>query len=127
MDKFEAQHAFWSSFGVPAFEEHSVPDMTTLSELGISDYITYQKVNGVFGSSALVNPNIWTRSERWDRADALQIAIQSQLEHGGKCLLYDGGMIWATPENNASFSQSLGDPDDDMIKRYRLSVILQFA
>lgn len=127
MDKFEAQHTFWSSFGVPAFEENSVPDMPTLKELGIRDYITYQKVNGVFGSSVMVNPNIWTRSATWDRADALQIAIQSQLEHGGKCFLYDGGMIWATPENNASFSQSLGDPDDDMIKRYRLSVILQFS
>lgn len=127
MDKFEAQQAFWSSFGVTAFEENSVPDKPTLKELGISDYITYQKVNGVFGAVSMIAPNIWTRSATWDRADALQLAIQRRLENGGEQIFYDGGMIWATPEDGTSFAQGLGDPNDDMIKRYRLAVVLQFS
>ena len=128
MDKFEAQQAFWSSFGVPAFEENSVPDVPTLKEFGITDYITYQKVNGVFDSSAVVNPNIWTRSATWERADALQLAIQNRLEPGGERIFYDDGMIWATPENGGSFAKSFPpDPGDDQIKRYRLAVVLQFS
>lgn len=127
MDKFEAQHGFWSSFGVPAFEENSVPDRDTLREWDITDYITYTKVNGVFGSVVQVNPSIWTRSTTWDRADALQLAIQNRLENGGERISYDGGMIWATADDGGSFAQSMGDPDDDQIKRYRLAVNLQFS
>ena len=124
MDKFEAQHAFWSSFSVPAYEENSVPDEPTLKELGVNQYITYQKANGIFGASAVINPRIWTRSESWNDADALELAVQQRLEKGDHRIFYSGGMIWATPEEN--FAQSIGDPDDPLIKGYRLAVRLQF-
>lgn len=126
MDKLKVQGVFWASFGVPAFEENTVPDKPTLKEWGITDYITYQTVNGVFGSVVQVNPSICTRSSTWDRADALQLAIQNRLENGGERIFYDGGMIWATAEDGGSFAQSMGDPDDDQVKRYRLAVNLQF-
>ena len=38
MDRYEAQYAFWSSFGVPAYEQNSVPDLDDLT----FPYITFE-------------------------------------------------------------------------------------
>lgn len=120
MDKYEAQYTFWSSFGVPAYEENSVPNVDDVTY----PYITYQAMSAVFNGNVVANASIWARSTSWVGADSLSDTIESRLKDGGEVLRYDGGIIWVTPES--PFSQSMGDPEDDLIKRKILSVQLHF-
>jgi len=121
MDKYEAQYNFWSSFGYPAYEENSVPDEKDVT----FPYITYQAVSSTFDSDAVVNASIWTRSTSWLDADTIANAIEADLKNGGHVLQYTGGIIWVTAES--PFAQSMGDPDDDRIKRKLLTVLCHFA
>lgn len=122
MDRYEAQYSFWASFGVPAYEENSVP---TGDEFPGYPYITYEAVTGGFNADIFVNAYIWTRSSSWTLADFLADKIDSELKHGGKLIPYDSGAIWVTAEDN--FAQNMGDATDNMIKRKVLSVVLHFS
>lgn len=120
MDRYEALYGFWSSFGVPAYEENSVPERKDLT----FPYITYNAVASPFDSDTVVNASIWTRSTSWLEADTLADAVERELKNGGKILSYATGIIWITPET--PLAQSMGDPDDNLIKRKLLTVELHF-
>lgn len=120
MDRWEAQYAFWSSFGVPAYEASSVPDRDDVTY----PYITYEGASAQFDGDVMRNASIWTRSTSWNTADTLADLIESRLKDGGSIISYSGGMIWITAET--PFAQSMGDPDDDRIKRKLLSVVYHF-
>lgn len=124
-DRWEAQYQFWSSFGVPAYEENSVP---TGDLRPAYPYITYQAAAGGFNSNIFVNASIWTRSGSWLTADTLADAIEQRLggrSGGGYVQRYDGGGIWITAEDN--FAQNMGDTEDNIIKRKLLSVVLRYV
>lgn len=120
MDKWEAQYQFWSGFGVPAYEENSVPDRDHV----IFPYITYQSSSSGFDEDTFPSASIWTRSSSWAAADALSDAIENALKNGGVVIRHNTGAIWITPRT--PFSSSMGDPEDDMIKRKSISVTLHF-
>ena len=120
MDRFEALYSFWSSFGIPAYESGSVPD----AESVVFPYLTYDVMSSPFDGEVVANASIWTRSTSWVTADAFSDAIERRLENGGAILEYAGGIVWITPE--VPFSQSMGDPADDLIKRKLLTVQLHF-
>lgn len=121
MDRYEAQYRFWSGFSVPAYEQNSVPDKDEIEY----PYITYQAVTAPFNEDVQINASIWTSSTSWATADALADIIENELRNGGKVVPYSGGMIWVTA--GAPFAQSMGDPDNDRIKRKLLTVTLHFA
>lgn len=121
MDRWEAQYSFWSSFGVPAYEETSVPDRDDIA----FPYLTYSAVAAPFNGDVLANASIWTRSNSWLQADTISDLIEAALKNGGRVVNYNGGMLWITAE--APFAQSMGDPEDDKIKRKLLSVAVHFA
>lgn len=120
-DRWQAQYNFWSSFGVPAYEESAVPDRDDND----FPYITYQPKSAGFNSDVASGAEIWTRSESWLQADTLADAIEARLKNGGEIVPYTGGALWVTAE--APFAQNLGDPDDDKIKRKIISVVWRFA
>ena len=120
MDRYEAQYAFWSSFGIAAYEQNSVPDLDDLT----FPYITFEAAATPFDGDVSVSASIWTRSTSWQRADALSDAVEARLKNGGEVLNYTGGVIWVTP--GTPLSQNMGDPDDDAIKRKLLIVQLHF-
>ena len=124
-DRWEAQYGFWASFGIPAYEESSVPDRDELQRLGITNYITYQPMSAGFDRDTSGGASIWTRSDSWYQADTLADTIEARLKNGGEVVPYTGGMMWITAE--APFAQNLGDPDDDKIKRKVLNVVWHFA
>lgn len=121
MDRYEAQYNFWSSFGVPAYEVNSVPDLDRVT----FPYITYEAAAAMFDNDVQLNASIWTRTTSWLQADTLSDAIETALKDGGQILHYTGGTIWITADN--TFAQNMGDPDDDRIKRKLLSVVLHFS
>ena len=122
MDKFEALYSFWSSFGIPAFEENSVP---TGDDYPDYPYITYEVATGGFNSAISVNGYIWTRSNSWEEADEITEEIATRLKYGGELYPYDGGSLWITAQDN--FASNMGDYTDNMIKRKVLNVTLNYS
>ena len=122
MDKWQAQYNLWSSFGIPAYDASSVPDGDNTPDF---PYITYQGTDGMFDSDASVYVSIWTRSFSWIQANELSNAVYQRLKNGGVVVPYDDGIIWVTA--GEPFSQNMGDPNDDLVRRKLLNVTLHFC
>ena len=120
VDKWQAQYNFWSGFGLPAYEENSVP---TGDNRPSYPYLTYQAVDAPFDEDAPVTASIWTQGYSWEQADQKANDIMTALKNGGKVVGYDDGMIWVT----ADTVQSMGDTENDLIKRKLLTVTMHFA
>lgn len=118
MDKWQAQHEFWSSFGVPAYEEHSVPDGAPFPR------ITYESATSVFESLVSITASIWVRSTSWKDADALADAIEEHIKRMG-CPEINKGR-YRVYIGDTTFAQKMDDPNDDQIKRIIINVTFEF-
>lgn len=122
MDKWQAQYKLWSSFGLPAYDASSVPDGDDRPNF---PYLTYSGVDGTFDSDIPVTVSVWTRDYSWSQANRISDTIYQALKNGGATVRHDDGIIWATAES--PFSQNMGDPDDDLIRRKILNILLHFV
>lgn len=135
MDKWQAQHYFWSSFGVNAYEEHSVPD-----DRKKTDYprITYEAATSTFENIVSITASIWTRSTSWAAADGIANAIEFYIKNQGRkvtinskevaipeCIPIDGGYLRVFI-GDTTFAQRMDDPEDDQIKRIIVNVQFEF-
>lgn len=120
MNRWEAQYAFWSSFGIPAYEENAVPDQKELTY----PYLTYQGVSAPFDSNTFVNVSVWTRSKSLATVTEITDNILKRFEDGKAEVRYNGGGFFITPESN--FAQVMGDESDTLIKRMILSVVIHW-
>lgn len=118
MDRWEAQHKFWSSFGVPAYEEHSVPDNAPFPR------ITYEAAVSTFENLVSITASVWTRTSSWKDADTIAEAIEEHIKHMG-CPEVEGGR-YRVYIGDTTFAQRLDDPADDQIKRIILNVTMEF-
>ena len=130
MNKQQAYNAFWSNFGVLAFEENSVPDDRVIDELikaGVAEakypYITYQVLTDSLGNSVFPTASIYDRSTSWERADKLSNAIAAQIQTMGTILL-DNGRMFIT--KGTPFSQHTLEGSDNAIKRIILNLGVEF-
>ena len=118
MDKWQAQHNFWNSFGVPAYEEHSVPDNATFPR------ITYEAATSTFEDIVSITASIWTRTSSWAQADTLANTIEDYIKTMG-CPEIDGGR-YRVFIGLTTFARRMDDPNDDQIKRILLNVQFEF-
>ena len=124
MDKWKAQHEFWSSFGLPAYDENTV-----LTE-GLEDspgfpFITYQAVGGIMGQMLAISASLWYRSSSWaeisQKADEMLRQIQNEMLTSP--VEIDGGYFWIKIPEATPFAQRMGSgTDDDLIKRILITV-----
>lgn len=124
MDKWQVQDRFWNMFGVPAYEEHSVPDDAPFPR------ITYEAATAPFERLVSVTASIWTRSTSWATADRLADEIEHYIKHQGQngtpvCMPIDGGYL-RIYIGDTTFAQKMDDPNDDQIKRTLLNVTYEF-
>ena len=117
MNKEIALHNFWSSFGVPAYDESTVPEDAALPR------ITYNVITDGFNSSVSLKASLWSRSKSWVQVTELKDEVEEALGHGGKTVPYDGGIMWIKKGN--SFAQRMSDPDDS-IRRILLTLDAEF-
>ena len=118
MTKAAAIYQFWSSFGLTAYEENSVPDDAAFP------YITYQLVTDSFDREIQLSASLWYRSESWTDINAKTEEISQKISRGGKIISCDGGAIWL--KRGQPFAQSMGDESDDLIKRKYLNITAEF-
>lgn len=121
MDKVQALHSFWSSFGLMAIDESSAYD----ERMDIPDnYITYEVQTSNLGDPVALSASLWYRSTSW--ADITQKAeeIANAIGYGGKVLAVDGGYIWI--KLGAPFAQRMFVDDNDSIRRIYLNISVDF-
>lgn len=118
MTKAAAIYQFWSSFGLTAYEEDTVPTDAAFP------YITYQLVTDSFDRDVSATASLWYRGESWVDINAKTEEISAHIGLGGKIIKCDGGRIWI--KRGQPFAQNMGDESDDLIKRKYLNVTIEY-
>ena len=118
MNKVQALNSFWSSFGLKAYDETSVPDNAVLP------YITYESSTDEFNHKVALTASLWYRSSSWESIELKQFAIANYISRGGVIVPYDGGSIWIAKGN--PWSNRMSDANDDTIRRIVLNVEVEF-
>lgn len=121
MDRWEAIYDFWSKFGMPAYEENSVPEDAKYP------YITFESAVGEFESIVPLEASIWDRTTRGTafidgKADEIAHFIKNMLV----CPKIKGGRYRVFIPELSTYAQNMGDPDDRLIKRKILNVSFEF-
>lgn len=118
MDKAQALHDFWSSFGWNAYDEYSVPDDTH------TPYITYSVSTDSLGQPIPLTASLWDRSSSWKNVTEKADQIAEYIGYGHATKKVEDGYLYITKGN--AFAQRMNDPEDDMIKRIYLSITCEF-
>ena len=118
MTKAAAIYQFWSSFGLTAYEENTVPEDAAFP------YITYQLVTDSFDREVSATASLWYRGESWTAINAKTEEIAQRIGLGGVIIKCDGGRIWI--KRGQPFAQNMGDESDDLIKRKYINVVYEF-
>jgi hypothetical protein len=118
VDKKQALNSFWSSFGLIAYDETSVPDIAEMP------YLTYEVMVSNFGYPISMSANLWYRSTSWRDIVAKEKEISDYISRGGRYIDFDGGSIYIARAEN--WSTQMSDASDDMIRRILLNVNVEF-
>lgn len=123
MTKETALYNFWSSFGLPAYEENSVYTMQTSPTF---PYITYEiQTDNFEGNTVFLSASLWYRSTSWVEINAKSQEIAESIGIGGKQINnVESGSMWI--KRNSPFSQNSADPSDDVIKRKIINIAVDF-
>ena len=122
MNKPAALYEFWSQFGIPAFDEQTVPTGDVSPAL---PYITYESATDSFGGQLALTASVWDRSSSWQTVEAKAEEISRAInEHGYWIKQYPDGylLIYA----RRPFAQRMSDPDDSMVRRIVISITAEF-
>lgn len=88
MTKAEAMHGFWSSFGLPAYEENCVPGAARMP------YITYSYAEASGGDEAAVSGDLWYSDRSWIEICEKTDEIAARLNDTGVMMTCSGGFIY---------------------------------
>lgn len=121
MDKEQALHRFWSSFGLTAYDENTVPDNAMTANNG--KYLTYNVATASLDEPTPIYANLWYKSSSWAEITAKAEEMAQTIGRGGKLVSFDGGYIWIC--RGVPFSQRLAD-DDDTIRRIYINVMAEY-
>lgn len=121
MDSMQALHVFWSSFGLKAYDENTVPDNAMTGNGG--KYLTYSVSTGYFDDLVTLSASLWYKSTSWAEITQKAAEIGETIGYGGKLIPFDGGHIWI--QRGTPFSQRMAD-EDDTIRRIYLNIESEF-
>lgn len=128
MDKAQTINNFWSSFGIPAYDESSVPTGDNAPNF---PYITYSYADDSFGDMIPLTASVWYRETSWENITNKVKQIGDKISRGGIILPCDGGAIWivrGTPfsQRMASDFTSRVENADTTYKRISINIQVQF-
>lgn len=88
MDKYEALYSFYSSFGIPAYEENSV------DENAVMPYITYEVLTSSFDNDSVsISCQIFSKSKDLIELDKITDKISKALTGGITLKCKDGYVV----------------------------------
>jgi hypothetical protein len=115
MDREQALQNFWASYGIPAYDEITVPESATMP------YITYQVSVGEINFPVLSTASLWYYGRSWKDITAKAHEISDGLN--GHTIKYDNGAILLT--NGTPRYQRIADTND-MVRRIALNINYEF-
>lgn len=117
MDKYQALHWFWNSFGIPAYDESTVPDNHG------DFYITYSAVTDSLDRALPMSANIWKRNATsW--SDISQKAEQiSDALIQVKTIPLDIGYLYIT--RGQPFAQRM-EEENDTVRRIYINIMAEY-
>lgn len=119
MDRWQAIYRFWASFGLPAYEENSIPEDAKMP------YITFESSVGGFEAIITLSASIWDRTTKGTAfIDAKADEIQHKIKTMG-CPEIAGGRYRVFVDDSI-FAQNMNDPEDRLIKKKVLQVNFEF-
>lgn len=122
MNKSQAIHNFWSSFGLKAYDESTVPNKESVPSF---PFITYNVVIDDIGNAVGLTASIWDRSTSWkiisDKVDEISEYITKM---NPPSIKLDHGRLYIT--KGTPFAQRMSDPDDDSIRRIYINLQAEF-
>lgn len=119
MDKEQAIQDFWSGFGIPAYDENTVPDGAQMP------YITYSVSTGSLDDTLMLSASVWYHSTSWQGVTQKVHEIAEYIGQGGhRIKAIEGGYLFIT--QGTPFSQRMSDPSDDMVRRIYINVNAEF-
>lgn len=120
----QAIHKFWSSFGLTAYDENSVPDNAKLP------YVTYSvNVGDITSGPVTLQSSLWYRSMSWKEITQKSEEIRNYLGIGGVMIEHDDGAIWIKRGNTFSQRAAAGSTQseqDSSTRRVVLTVDIEF-
>lgn len=117
MDKTQAYYSLWSRFGIPAYDENSVPDDAQYP------YITYQVITDELDYPVNPTASVWYRDTSWEAIDLKIIEIAGVLGQIRPLELDDHGYMYVT--KGSPFAQRMAE-EDRTVKRYVLNIGVEF-
>ncbi len=121
MDKAQALQAFWSSFGLTAFDESSAYDETISLP---ANYITYEVItSSIVGESVALTASLWYKSTSWQATSQNADEIAQFIGYGGKVLRVTDGYLWI--KLGSPFAQRMA-VEQDKIRRIILNVSVDY-
>lgn len=118
MDKEQSIQNFWSRFGIPAYDENSVPDNVSYP------FIAYTVSTGMLDGAISLYANIYYRSSSWKEVTQKKEEIAQYLGAGGVTIKLDNGYSYFC--QGSPFAQRMSEPGDDSVKRYYLILQAEF-
>lgn len=117
MDKAQALHSFWSSFGLTAYDEQTVPDGAGLP------YITYNVATDSLDNVVPLTGSVWYRGTSWAAVTAKADEIAEYIgEYGHKVVKTDDGYLYIT--KGSPFAQRVFDAEQT--RRIYINIMVEF-
>ena len=116
-DKWQALQQFWESFGLPAYDENTVPDEAEMP------YITYEASTANFDKPLFLSAQIWYHSPSWKEISQKAQEIARYIGYGYKILRIDGGYLYI--QQGSPFAQRMQE-NDDMVRRMVINISAEF-
>ena len=117
-------HQFWSSFGLTAYDENTVPDDATMP------YLTYDvNVGDITSGPVTMQASLWYRSMSWKEITEKSDEIRNYLGMGGVMIEHDSGAIWIKRGNTFAQRSAAGSSEseqDSSTRRVVLTVDIEF-
>ena len=119
MDKAQALQRFWESFGIPAYEQTTVPETATMP------YITYSVSTDSLDNVVNMSASVWYHSTSWkDISEKTEQIARYIVGMNPPSIKFDGGRLYIAKGN--PFAQRMADPNDDMIRRMYLNIQAEY-
>ena len=119
MDKAQALQNFWESFGIPAYEQTTVPDTATMP------YITYSVSTDTLGNVVNMTASVWYHSTSWKDISIKTEQIAKRIvEMQPPAIKFDGGRLYIA--KGTPFAQRMADPSDNMIRRMYINIQAEY-
>lgn len=111
MDKAQALHNFWSSFGLPAYDENTVPEDAKMPR------ITYSVATDSIDNKILLSASLWYHSMSWeDISKKAEEIAEALVFMNPPAIEIDNGRLYLC--KGAPFAQRMDDPDDSIRRIY---------